>query len=498
MVWGRRLGSGLVVASAVMAGGVAGQAPAATWQFQPGVTAETTYTDNVRGVSEGAESDLLYVVRPGFRLRGTGARLKLNLNTSLGYEDYLSTDGLGGWNLNVLGAAQAELLEDIVFFDTSTSYRRRPIDRTGAVSAVDRDLGRNQTEVFTVEASPFVRLRLRNIAVSETRLRVGSTMYNVLEQNDDPGANSTSDAIVWSVAQTVSSGSRFTRLSWRLGASHSVTERDEEDGNAANGSDRFERSNVGVSAQYAIYRWLAATGKVGIDRIDSGRTFGDDLDGPYYLFGPRFTGSRTTFYFAAGRRYDNPSYEGEARYRLSSALEFRGFYSETVTTEQERSLRPFDFVGVDAEGNLIDTRTGLPLDPSDPAFDLSDFDNAFRQRTLRFGLNGTRLRNTYRLDGFLSRRDSGDTDREQTVTGFSGSFTRALSPRLRLGINASLRNSEDEDSEQTTMQLGSSLSYSLSETLTTTLSVQHLDRDSEDNRNDLSENTVTVSVRKSF
>lgn len=159
MFWGQRLGSGVSLTLAVLMFG-GGQADAATWRLTPTLEGSAEYTDNVRGTSSGAEPDLILTARPGFGLRGTGARLQLNLNASLGYEEFVQTDDLGGWHGNMTGAGQAEFVEDILFLDASTSLRRQAINRNAATAFGSRDIGTNQTDVFNIRMSPFVRFRV--------------------------------------------------------------------------------------------------------------------------------------------------------------------------------------------------------------------------------------------------------------------------------------------------------------------------------------------------
>ena len=56
-------------------------AGAATWTFTPNLDVRGTYTDNVGLQPTGSErSDTVITTAPGFRLKGDGARLKVDAN----------------------------------------------------------------------------------------------------------------------------------------------------------------------------------------------------------------------------------------------------------------------------------------------------------------------------------------------------------------------------------------------------------------------------------
>ncbi|MEQ9642003.1 MAG: TIGR03016 family PEP-CTERM system-associated outer membrane protein [Alphaproteobacteria bacterium] len=502
MFWGRGLVSGAIVALAATVLGC-GASTAATWRLDPSISGSVEYTDNVRGVNSGAESDLVFTARPGFQLRGTGGRLRLNLSASVSAEHYAETDGLGGYTPQITGAANAELFEDHLFLDASSSYRRSTLNRNGAISGSGRDLGSNQSDVFNVRLSPSLQFGFGRWARSQTRLTASRSMYDVLDENDDPAADSTSDSTTFGVSETISSGNRFGKFAWSLSGSHTRTRRDSGGNNAASGNT-FKRSNVQGRVSYAVTRWATPYVRFGADGFSDVSLTGDNRDGAFFLFGADLRpGPRTTLSFGVGRRFQSVSYDGSFSYRFSSALNLRGSYSESVTTQQELESEPFEFVATDPiTGILIDTRTGLPITPGEEAFDQSFTDVVFRSRIFRMGLSGSRLRNTYSLSWFLSRRDTDGsaTPRDTSTVGVSGSFSRRLWPDLSLSVNGSFSDTADNAAaDSRRYQISTSLNYSLSDTLNTGLTVRHLNRTTEGpGDNELTENSVVVTVRKTF
>lgn len=506
MFWGQRLGSGVSLTLALLVLGI-GEARPATWRLTPSVSGEVEYTDNVRGVTSGAEPDLIVTATPGFNLRGTGARLQLNLNASISREEYLETAKLGGWRANVLGAANAELYEDILFFNATTSLARRAINRNGVQATSDRDLGTNQSDVFTVRLGPTVRFRVGQWVQSETSALVTQTVFDALGQNDDPAASNTaSDTMSLRLAQTFTSGRKFDRFDWRLSATESRTKRD-SGGATASAGDTFTSRSVEGRVSYALERWFSPNLTVGHNSFDDTTLNGSNgRGGNFWLLG--FTsqpGPRTNLSLSAGRRFNSTSYDGSFGYRLSTALNLRGTYTESVTTQQQQFATPFDFVETDEFGNLIDSRTGLPLEPGDLELDLTFGDQVFRTRSFRMGFTGTRLRNSYSLQLGLVRRDvTGTTPRETTTSSLSASIRRQLSPRLSLSLSGSVTDTSDDLAADTrSYRVNSVLNYRLGEGLTTSLALSRLDRTTSGGAGgtggrDLTENSMVVTLRKSF
>ena len=500
MFWGQKLGSTVSLTLALTALGVTEARPA-TWRVTPSLEGSAEYTDNVRGVSEGAEPDLILTARPGVNLRATGARLQLNFNGSLAYEEFVDTKKTGGWAGNMLGAAQAELYEDILFFDASTSLRRRTIARTGATAFSQRDLGTNQSDVFNARVGPTIRFRVGQWVQSTTRATASLTVFDALGQNDDPAATSTaSDTVNYQLSQDFSSGREFSRFGWNVSASESRTKRDSGSG-TANAGDTFRSRNIQARISYAYDRWFTPDFTVGHNSFDDNSLSGEGRGGNFWLVG--FTsqpGPRTTLVLRGGRRFGGDSYEGSFAYRLSSALQLRADYSETVTTQQEQLSDPFDFLTVDEFGNLIDARTGLPVDPDNAGFDLTFGDAVFRTRTFRMGLSGSRLRNGYSLSASVSRRDvTGATPRESQTTSLSASYRRELSPRLSWALTGAVADTEDDArSDTATYRLSTTLNYRLSETLDSSLVLRRLDRTSSGGGGDITENSLVLTLRKSF
>jgi uncharacterized protein (PEP-CTERM system associated) len=485
-------------------------------RITPRIEVEQAYTDNVRGAPRGQEEgDFFTTVSPGVNMRSTGARFEGALDYALIGEYYWNTDDFGGFSNSLLGTSRTELWDEHLFFDAATSLQRAAANRRGAISATGRDVGQNQTEVLNLRAGPTLRFDFSGFAISTTGYTYSQTIYDPLEESASADATNfgtrpldISDSTTHTFSQRFESGRDFARLRWSLDAVYDRTERDGGDTLRAGRSGKdFVQRNAIASAEYAIDRYFSVIGRAGYEDIEDGSILRDDVSGPVYSIGGRFTGPRSTIRFEVGQRFGDASYSSDAQYKFSPVLTFNSFYSETVTTQSRTGQSALGSVIVDANGNFIDPRTGLPFQPNDPAFDLTDEDSAFRLRTFGNGLVGTRGRNTYAISAFRSWRDSLNVDREEIVTGGTLRIGRKLWPKLTGDVSASYTDTQDDAAgDEVLIRLGASLQYALAEDVTTSLTYSFLDRSGDGAGTgfgagsdlDLRENVVTVRVLKEF
>ena len=504
-------------ALAAAAAAAAAQGAQADVTVKPRLQVEQAYTDNVRGAPKGQEEgDFYTTVTPGVSVVSRGGRFEGALDYSLIYEEYFDTKKLGGFSNSLLTTNRAELWDDRLFFDAAASLQRAAANRRGAISATGRDVGQNQTEVLNVSAGPTLRLDFAGFAQSETTLEISRTMFDPLQgtasaDSDNFGTRplNISDSTTYSFQQRFDSGRDFAIFGWSLLGTYEVTEQDDEDTvtTTGEGGQAYEQSSLIASGQYRVNRHLSLLGSAGYESIEGETITNEDVSGAVFSAGFRVTGARSTLRFEAGRRYGGETYSYDSSYRFSPFLTFNSFYSEAVTTQSRTGQTALDSLIVDAEGNFIDPRTGLPFQPNDPAFDLTNEDTAFRTRTFGNGLVGTRGRNSYAISAFRTTRESLGVDREEIITGGTARIGRKLWPKLSGDLSASYTDTQDDASgDQTLLRVGASLQYALGEDLTTTLTYSHLSRSGDGAGGglggglglDLEENVVALRVLKVF
>src|SRR3546814_5362030 len=92
-----------------------------------------------------------------------------------------------------------------------------------------------------------------------------------------------------------------------------------------------------------------------------------DLAGLRLKPGPRLTMEATY-----GQRFEEQNIGAKVDYQITSRTTFNASYSQEPTTQQQLLLNDLSFIGLDENGNLIDTSTGLPLGSSFRRFGLRD------------------------------------------------------------------------------------------------------------------------------
>ncbi len=467
-------------------------AHAGDWRITPRAQSETIYTDNVQGVAGRKEADAIHSGSSGVSIRGTGARLSLNLDYTLSYEEYLEETELSSRTHRLLGSANTELIREHLFVDAQTSFNRVVDNRTGAISSVDRNLGDNQTEVFNFRVSPLYVFNFGGFARSSTRYTYSETVFDPLNDDSD-GNTAPSDTKTNRVSQVFSSGADFTQLSWSVQASYRRSARGDSDNNFATKSGQ-------ARAEYAVNRMISVIGSAGYEDLNDSSVDDDDLFGEIWTVGARLRpGPRTDLSFEYGRRYDDDFYSGSGSYEFSPTLRANASYNITVDIEQSAADNAFLFIGQDEDGNFIDTRTGLPIDVVDSDFDLSDQDTVLRNETFTASLSGSRGRNRYGMRLAHTKRTTEPAAREQTVISGSVNFNRDLRPDLNLALNASFTDAEDDANDDTsTFRFNASLGYNVGRTVRASFRVSHLRRDTDANEPDLTENVASVRLVKTF
>jgi uncharacterized protein (PEP-CTERM system associated) len=464
-------------------------AAAATWTFSKSIEAEETYNDNVRLTSTGQQSDYITRLSPHLGIRGTGARVQLSLDYSLDQYIFLKNTG-GDRTVNTLSATgHSELLKDFFFVDAAASISEQFISAQNAVSGTAANITSNRTSVQTYTLSPYFRNHFSGWADSETRYRFTSV---------SSGTSQFADTIGNEVSYKLNSGREFGRLSWTLFLDAQDTDRGRS--TTFGGDTTVKHRLAQGSVQYAVTRWLAIVGSYGYEKIEDPTLLQKQPSGPIWNAGILLTGVRTSARITYGEQYNTNVLNVDASYRPTSRTSLTATYTETLQTTQQLLLNNLTFLGVDASGNLIDTRTGLPFVPGTADFSLVN--QTFR--TTRFAATGihTRGRDTYTAQAFEEERTGTlNAFNDQTVTGGGASWKHLLSRETNLNIAAQYSTTEFAGTPQRTDDIitaSANLGHDLSKDVHTWLRYSLTRRDSTVNTADITENVVSVGLRKDF
>jgi uncharacterized protein (PEP-CTERM system associated) len=503
-----------------MAMGFASAAHALDWNFEPSVGTSATYTDNANQSASNPEDALILSVTPGFSLASKGSRrVQASLQYGLSGVARFGEDGSTDLNHNLGAIGKAELIEDFLFIDGSARISQELVSLLG--SPADADINdSNRANVGTYSISPYIQKRL-------------GTFANVLARYTASGAifeNQTSaDANVNTFAVGLTSGTRFTDLSWALDYSIRKAENRDAPTTAAGADTTFERASA--SAGYALTRKFRVFGTLGQDKNDYLST--TETDGSFYSVGFGWAPTRRTSVEASvGERYFGNTFSFSGSHRTRSTR-WTVRYSEDVSdiTQQflEQTSRVFWACGSGSERRLEEALvnpggcTGpisagqLALIASTLGYSTADLVAAGLVNVasangvyilkslnagvtwdigrLEFGLSAQDTRRLYQVFGGA----------EDHIQGVTGSVTYRLSAQTSAFGSLSLtRNSVDSvlatgsarEDDLTSFSLG--LNHRFAERLDGALTFRHSQRDSNVATADYEENSITATANMRF
>ncbi|MEW5965726.1 MAG: TIGR03016 family PEP-CTERM system-associated outer membrane protein [Pseudomonadota bacterium] len=497
---------------------LAPSAYALDWQIQPSVGASATYTDNANQSATNPEDALILSVTPGVSLASKGSRrVQASLNYGLSGVARFGHDDSTDLNHRLGAVGKAELVEDFLFIDGSANISQELISLTGSPAGADVN-DSNRATVGTYSISPYIQQRLGTFANAQARVTQSGAIFE-----NDVASNSN----VSSFTAGLTSGTRFTDLSW--GLNYSIRKADNR-----NASDStFERASATVG--YALTRKFRVFGTYGQDwneyEGNAGAT--SEFDGSFYSVGFDWAPNRrTNLEMSAGERYFGKTFSASGSYRTRSTrwtLRYMEDVSDITQQFLEQGSRTFWVCNVGGVNRAFST-DAFPLPPagiclSSPvtAFGLaalgvpvSDLvaaglinigtsNGVYVLKSLNAGVVWDAGRLSFGFSAQDARRlyelfNAGE-DRIQSVTG---SVSYRMTPQTTATGSLSLTRTQvdnpgaaiSRDDDLMTFTLG--LSHAFAEKLNGALTFRHTERDSNVATADYSENNITATVNMRF
>ena len=499
-------------------------AHALDWRVEPRVGASATYTDNANQSATKPEDALILSVTPGVSLRSEGSRrVQATLNYGLMGVARFGEDQSTDLNHNLGAVGKAELIEDFLFIDGSASISQELISLFG--SPADTEINsRNRATVGTYSISPYIQKRLGTFANAQARYTTSGAIFE-----NDAAADSSANAF----SAGLTSGTRFSDLSWGLNYSIRKVENRNAATSAANADATFERASATLG--YALTRKFRVFGTVGQDRNDFISSTG--IDGSSYSVGFGWAPTRRTSVEASvGERFfgNTFSFSGSHRTRKS---QWTVRYSEDVSDISQQYLTASSRIFWNCGGFLVETTSTTGLTNPNPATctgpisagQLALFASSYGFTTadlIAAGLlnissaNGVFIIKSFnagvswdvgRLGFGLSAQDTRRLyqalgDAEDHVRTATGSVSYRMTPKTTANGSLSLtRNSADAllssggiAREDDLLSLSLGLNHSFAEKLNGTLIFRHTQRDSNVADADYQENRITATVNMRF
>ncbi|WP_169566119.1 TIGR03016 family PEP-CTERM system-associated outer membrane protein [Sneathiella limimaris] len=449
------------------------------WEFTPYVGVSEQFTDNVFSSTSDEKSDFITSIDLGFNTSRTSNRSDFDFSYSVSQDYYAKYHELDGYRQNVVGNGTLEILDDHLFLDGRVTFTEETLGATGPTTATDRTQSDDRTQVLNASISPYYIYNYQDWVITTAKYGYTETRFfkpNVGESSTDPSNQKTNEFQL-----NLASGVRFDTFRWSVNNRYQFSESDV--------GDEFEHGSVTVNGEIPINRMFSILGTIGYDAFDiNSISDEDDLEGVFGGAGVRFhPNSRTDASFQVGHRFDDVVYDMNVEYRPTSQDSFTATYTVSVNSA-DNSLASTDIL--DEQGDLIR-----------PNFNSTRYiDDVTKSKTFQFAWNGSRGKSAYRLAGNFIEREILATDGSEAILGVNGRFSRQLTKRARLNLNARVSDIIDGEtvaSEETSYNFGTSYSYEFGNGLTGTASYDLLSKDN-DTTGDIVENAFTISIRKTF
>lgn len=458
-------------------------AAAADVKLTSSVSTSATLTDN-RDFEHDGESDVLLSVTPSISLRQTGGRSSSTLDYSLSGQ-FGARDSSFDIIHTLSGANNTELVRDLLFIDSSAAIDQQVINAAQGAPARTGDTGNNLALVQRYTVSPYLLQQFGSFAESETRVRAGyvtSTSSSLDSQTE------------YEALQTLSSGRQFTSFFWDLTARYLVSNVGDD--------DERKTQTYRLDTSTAIDRHFSLLAGIGYEKIED-NSLDQQPDGIIWDAGFSWRpGPKLSLQATYGERFDEQNINASLDYKFSNRTTLSASYSQTLTTQQELLLSDLSFIGFDDEGNLVDTRTGLPITSTESLFGLSN--QTFRRDVLTARFSTTRERNTYTADASYEVRESGTGDSSTTVKSVSAGWTHALTRSMSMDLTASYDNIDfggsgtDAGRQDDLYTFQASLSEQLAKTVTASANYTFRHLDSSAAGTDATENAIVFTLTKTF
>ena len=295
-----------------------------SWRFEPTISIRETYTDNVALVrGDGAKSEFITEIIPGFSIRNQGARSDIDIVYNIDNQLYLRDKDRNTLNHQLRALGDFEFVEDLFYLDTRASISQQAVSAFGPIGS-NSSTNNNKQSFRSYSLSPYLRKQFGRQATGEAR-------YTFSQQSSNGSGAALADSTGNSVLLKLDSGPAFQEWGW--GAAYT---RDQANYDRS-GDATFE--SVAGNLRYRINPRLFATGSVGYDRNDY-LTSGKSPEGSFWTIGADWRPlRRTSLTLSAGRRYFGTTYAlGFQHTTRRTAWDIS--YQQNLTTSRSQFNQP--------------------------------------------------------------------------------------------------------------------------------------------------------------
>ena len=445
------------------------------WHVTHRASASETFSDNIDQDPDG-ERESAFITRagPGISITGSSVRIVGALDGDI-FGVYQTGGEDEGFSLDpeINGTSTTELLSDHLFLDLGASVSRQLLDPRDATSGSDASTT-NRDLIATLTASPYLIHQLGDFADVEWRYRVTPVLVD---------SSSESDGLNQEASVVLGSGEEFSRFSWTLSNIARLEERSSE--------GDIKTANTDLELQYLLWDGFSLIGATGYEYRSGDEDESNNFEGVTWRGGFNYQPHPDLNLQATyGRRDDDDSLNASLNYQVGSWTTLTASYSEALETSQSReesNLRRFE----------IDPDTGELIVTDDDPFTFED--ETTRTKTLRVGAQYARDGDRFALSG-LKGSSTGGSEGDEDFYEARITWSHAFDEEFNLNTSASYEHSNFDEENRTddTYRVNLSLGYQLSPNAQTFLGYSFQTRDSSEDDESFTENTVTIGISASY
>jgi uncharacterized protein (PEP-CTERM system associated) len=455
-------------------------AAAGDWRITPRVSIQENYSDNIDLAPKGEEkSDFVTEVNPGVTVTGRGARTDLSLVYTLQHVRHKREENEDRTNHQLQATSDTEVIDQVLFVNARATARQENVNDRGRLAVDNVTVSENRDTVYTFALTPTFRHHFGKYADTQV-----TTPYDWVESGADNDASTSG-----SLNASVTSGRYFAKTPWSL--SYSTRTLDNGEGQ---GESTFE--SLSGRLTYVFDRRFSAFVTLGYSDNDTGNA---DLDRNSATRGVGLNWNpspRTSF---SGGYEEQPAGDSvffDFQHRQRRTV-WSASLSQSLTTSRdlqlERELIPLE----DPFGEPIETPEGeIVLVPVDT---VRQTDGVIASRDFRGSVALRGRRTTYQASVNRNERDGFGND-DSVSSGVTASISHTLSRKLSANLNGSWQEStfEPDDVADTTWRMNLALSYRIFSDVSGRLSLSRVERETDDDTGDYTENRVTAGLSVTF
>jgi uncharacterized protein (PEP-CTERM system associated) len=469
--------------------------------IRPNLFGSIGYTDNPRN-APGTFPDAIMELRGSADISIDTVRLQSRIRGSLDYLKYARATNQDRLNAYLTAYGLGTVVRDHLFIDGRSVITQ--VSRTGGLGFAEPTLLRRSdtTQLFTTSVTPIARESFGGYVDGEVRYNFATTSSqdgsllggsNTVTSNLGTNLqNSTRNEVTASLA----TGRLFTVFGSKL-----TFDALKIDSNSASRSTQVRATNDVV---YQFNQKFAGLGRIGYENLDFPLQPAASFTGANWSLGGRYTPFQNSYFIGSyGRQDGQLGFTGALRYEITARTYLLASYTRNRASQQQQAVSNLNTSALDANGNVVDQFSGLPISLVNTQFGLSNA--VFNFQTARAGVRTQLDRDVLGLFAFYEKRTqlgrtlgtlTSPADATDTSGGVRFSWQRLLTPRLN--SNAQLGFARAVQNDQNTLTASWVMTYLLAEKLTAVLQYQFINVDSNVAGNSYRRNQVEIGLTRSF